>query len=348
MSKFKWDNLIMFAEHLSSATSMNLPIDKTVKTMSHESDEKGWRNAQESVAELVELGSPLSEAMGNYPKYFPPIMRRMVQAGEEGKVLQPMLAAISGYLQSAREIEQRLRKCMVYPIIVWTILLINCAIFFYVVVPRLYSMIESIGADTNQFGIFNLTGLGLFLLLTSVSFLFAWLIIGTISNDLENESGKGLSRFGASLPFLGGLQRHARAAHVCEILGILVKGGNSIRESINIAKNAITNPLTNSALDDVEMVLASEKQDFFKPRKTLIPGTTLWMLSQNENASELGDRLLSIADMHRRQLQIQVSFVRDIIEPTLLIIVAVIGGIGIVAMYGPILNILNIFNQIRM
>ncbi len=351
MSKYKWDNLILFFEQLSSATALQLPVDQTVRTMSRESLDSEWRAAQDGVAELVQLGSPLSDAMENYSAYFPSMAQRLVRAGEQGDVLPSMLSSISGYLQSVREIQQDLRRVLVYPFFVWTLLLVNFMILFTYVAPKNFEMFESMGAKLPVMTDWYYTyGPALFLLGTALVFFLAWLIVGKITSDVEGHSKANtyVARFTTAIPLLGTLQRHARTAHVCEILGVLVKGGNSMREAIGIAKEAISSPGLIGALEDVEAAIVTEDVVTSKPRKTLVPHTTLWMMSETENTERLGDGLLSLASMHRRQMNVQTRMVNDILEPFLLIVVAIFGGIGLVAMYGPLMNMASVLFQIRM
>lgn len=344
MSKYKWDNLILFVEQLSSAAALQLPLDRTLQSMSQEAIDPKWRHAQENLSELVNLGSPLSDAMAKQPAYFPALLRRMVRAGEEGNVLPGMLASASRYLQNAREIQQRLRKSLIYPLFIWAILLIDFCIIVMFVVPKFVDMFQSMGAwlpgpttSFLQYGIvFFIFGIG-------ILFFLAWIFIGLIGTDVEVDSRWGvLDRMLTYVPFLGVLQRHARSAQVCEILGVLVSGGNGARESVGIAKEAISSPVMRHALDDVEAALAVGQEYEAKPRRILIPQTTLWMLSETQGSPQLGATLISMADYHRRQLDMLSSITRDIMEPLLLLAVAILGGFGIIAFLSPVMSISNI------
>ncbi|MBZ0257037.1 type II secretion system F family protein, partial [bacterium] len=103
MARYQWENLILFVEQLSTAARLNLPLDKAIEAMSNDSADKNWRSAQLNMAELVRLGSPLSDAMGNYPLLFPAPLQRMVKAAEDGQVLPAMLRNSSRYLTFARD-----------------------------------------------------------------------------------------------------------------------------------------------------------------------------------------------------------------------------------------------------
>lgn len=344
MARFKWDNLILFVEQLAAAASLKLPIGQAVYNMSRESLDSDWRKAQESVSELVNLGSPLSEAMSNYPKFFPETLRRLVRAGEEGNVLAPMLASAGRYLQTALEVQNRLRKCLIYPMLVWAFLMFDFFLLLIFVMPKFAQMYDGMGASlptltaafTSAGPIFMVLGLGLL-------FFFGWLMIGFVGAEADVESkGAYFARLAPYVPFWGSLQRHARAAQVCEILGILIRGGNNGHQAIAIARQSISHPLVAQSLEDIQAAIGAGDYDTSPYRSGLIPHTTLWMMAERPDAADMGATFQRLAEYHRRQFEVQASIVQDILGPFLLLVVAIIGGLGIVSVFYPILNIANV------
>ncbi|HOL94058.1 MAG TPA: type II secretion system F family protein [bacterium] len=336
MARFKWDNLILFVEHLAVASKLQLPLDKSIGMMSREALDRGWAKTQESVSELVRLGSPLSEALENYPQYFPVSMRRLVRVGEEGNVLPRMLAGLSRYLQAARELQHRLQKCLIYPMVVWTLLLINLGILLVFVIPRFMSMFQDAHITPHPFSMYLINLGPSILIMTEGLLLFlAWLVIGYIGSDVEGRTGLSnwAGRVIRYVPFLGPLHRHAKAAEVCEILGVLVEGGHSGREAVRIAKGALDSISLQMALDEVDTALAAGTSFTSQRQKTWIPQTSLWMISETGGHPDLGQVLQRIAEYHRRQAELLSGIVREIIEPFLLFTVAVLGGMAVIALY---------------
>ncbi|MFB3786007.1 MAG: type II secretion system F family protein [bacterium] len=336
MARFKWDNLILFVEHLAVASKLQLPLDKSIGMMSREALDRGWAKTQESVSELVRLGSPLSEALENYPQYFPVSMRRLVRVGEEGNVLPRMLMGLSRYLQAARELQHRLQKCLIYPMVVWTLLLINLGILLVFVIPRFMSMFPSAHITPHPFSMY-LINLGPSVLILSEGMLLflAWLVIGYIGSDVEGRNGLSnwAGRVIRYVPFLGPLHRHAKAAEVCEVLGVLVEGGHSGREAVRIAKGVLDSVSLQMALDEVDTALAAGTSFTPQRQKTWIPQTSLWMISETGGHADLGQVLQRIAEYHRRQAELLSGIVREIMEPFLLFTVAVLGGMAVIALY---------------
>lgn len=342
MAKYKWDNLILFAEQIAAASQLGLPLDQTIRQMSAEALEPDWKKAQESVAELHSLGSPLSEAMESNAAYFPAMISRLVRVGEEGRVLPRMLQSLSHYLQSARETQHRLQRCLVYPFLVWCVLCLEIGVMFIFWFPKFTEMSMGLGFNFPTFtSLFVNLGPAVFVIGMGMVFYLAWLIIGLLSARIEAQSkfAQWVERILPRIPFLGILSRHAKTAQLCEVLGVLMEGGHSGRDSIVLAKGMVDSPAMTMALDEVETAILAGSE--FQPtdQRTLIPATTLWMIAQSNGKGELGQTLRSIASLHQRQLDVVSHIIREIMEPLLIVLVAVLGGLAIVGFYLPIFNI---------
>jgi type IV pilus assembly protein PilC len=179
-------------------------------------------------------------------------------------------------------------------------------------------------------------------------FFLAWLIVGWLGSDVEERRGSTplADRVVSNTPLLGTLHRHAKAAEACEILGILVEKGHSAREAIAVAKNAVAGPSLLSALEDVETAIVAGETYTVGEKKSLIPQTTLWMLSIAPENHEMGPALRSLAEYHRRQIEILSGFIREILEPLLLLVVAVLGGLAIIAFYSSTIFQISLFQLI--
>ena len=353
MAKYKWDNLILFVEQLSSALALKLPMDKTIHNMSREAIDKGWKKAQANVSELVQLGSSLSDALDNYPKYFPRMLRKMVRAGEEGGALSRMLVSVSGYLQSAREVQHKLQKCLIYPFLIWTILLLEMILFGYMVIPKFINMYGSQLPEMTQ--LYMGIGPAILIVGDGLLFYFAWILIGWVGTDVEGRSASArfvdrILLYVPFIPFLGLLQRHAKSAEVCEMIGVLMEAGNSGQEAIQLAKESVSSPMLRIAMEELDTAITAGESYSGGDHNLIIPHTTLWMIAESAgsgNTETLGKTLQNMASYHRRQLDSLTTIVREILEPFLIFAVVVLGGFTMVALYLPLFNYFNIFSAVR-
>lgn len=334
MATFKWDNLILFTEQLAAAARLKLPLDETMRAMSRETRERGWRKAQESIAELLRLGAPLSEAMDNYPRYFPSMLRRMMRVGEEGQVLGRMLDRASGYLQSSREIQHKLQKTMIYPLVIWTVLVIQVAFIFFYITPRLGDIADQ-GMVNLQGQFIWMYGPALLILGDALIFYAAWLLIGATASEVEGRSiwWRWSDWAVTMLPFLGTLHRHSKSAEVCSTLGVLIESGHDGRSAVRIAKEVTRSPAMIRAFEEVDTAMAAGEHYTGEGESTLVPHTTLWMLCRSEGEPELANTLHSLAQYHRRQLDINANLVREILDPVLILVVAFSAGIVLIGLF---------------
>lgn len=336
MAKFKWDNLILFVEQLAAASKLGLPVDKTIDIMSKDSLDRGWAKTQIGVSELVRLGSPLSEAMENYPAYFPSVIRRMVKIGEEGRVLPRILHCLSRYLQLMRENQHKLQKCMIYPFLIWTLLMIDLGVVAVYVIPKFTDMLNSMSVESPSLTMFFIgVGPTFFIVVGGTVMLAAWTLIYWLGKDAESGAKHSVwaDRILSRIPFLGTIQRHAKAAEMCDVLGILIEEGHSGREAVNLLRSTLDNPSLQSALNDLDTALVTGSAYNPEMAHTLIPQTSLWMIGATGGTPELGHALQELSRYHQRQVEMLSTVLREFIEPFLLIAVAILGGLGIIGLY---------------
>lgn len=339
MAKYKWDNLIVFVEQLAAAGKLGLPLDETLRSMSREAIDPGWRRAQEEAAERVSKGGTLAEALNGRPEYFPAMVRRLIELGEKAGALNRLLPSIGEHLQSSQEVRTRMQRCLIYPFFVWTILVLEMGILYAYVLPKLMEMFESMDAPlpalTREFAGF---GAPFFVIVAAILFYFAWLVIGALSAGVETKPrmAERVDSIMGWIPLLGALARHAKAALACEVMGILMESGHSGREAANLTRQASIGPSMKHALGEIERAI--EGGETAQHGKTLIPATTLWMISESRDPEAMGRSLRALGNSHRRQLDALSGIVREIVEPLLFIVVALLAGVAIVSFYYPIFN----------
>ena len=165
-------------------------------------------------------------------------------------------------------------------------------------------------------------------------------MVGSLGSLAEHRSGG--SPWGESLamrlPFLSAIQRHAKAGEVCEMLSVLTGEGRDGREAVSIAKQAIENPALLQAFDEIDAAMASGQEDQPRDPQTLVSPATLWMLAQTGSGKEVSETLEHLAQHHHRQMEMVSGFVREFLEPILLLAVAVMVTLMLLAFYYPLVS----------
>lgn len=335
MARFKWDTIILFSEQLATAAQLNLPLDRTISSMAAETHDRSWREAQQRMAKSVQEGNSLADAMDEQAVWFPVLLRRFARLGVEGKSLPAMLRRASQSLQTARDIQQKLFKTLIYPLLIWTILLVQLGVILIFVTPKFAEMLDT--AAMSGLGDSFLWQFGPMVLILGDALLFylAWLVISVIGSEVEGRNRMSVfaDLLVTRIPLIGTLHRHAKAAELCETMGVLIKAGYTGKEAVAIVKDTIRNPAMFAGLEEIDTALLAGEHYKVESRGTLIPHTTLWMLASSGAGEALGECFLNLAEQHRRQLGTLSNFVREIIEPLLLLAIAVTAGMMLVALY---------------
>jgi type II secretory pathway component PulF len=260
----------------------------------------------------------------------------MVRVGEEGGALPAMLRQIGDYLQTARDIQHRLRKTLTYPFVVWLILLFQALILLLFVFPKMAELSSLMGGESEPyFDLMTKLGPAALILGGGLLLFLAWLAVSAVGGAVEGggETPSWLDRLALNMPFFGALNRHAKTAEVCEMLSVLIESGRSTREAIMIAKQAANGASLQLALEEVEAALASGQEYRGSGKPTLIPHATLWMLCRSNGDPAIADNLRSLARLHRRQMDSTASLLRETLDPVLLIAVAIMAGVMLVTLY---------------
>lgn len=347
MAKYKWDNLILFAEQLSTASYLKLPLDKSITAISQDAFDYKWKTLLQSVSIHISNGSTLSQAMDEYPGYFPAMMRQFVRIGERGNSLPLFLRSLSTYLQTAQYVNTRLKNCIIYPFIIWHILLFQMGLMFYYIIPmfeELYFNVSNSKDETMPDVLIDFLyyGPAFFVGVISLAMYFVWVLIGIMSTDVEGNSKMGVwvDRIIAYVPIFGAMTRHAKSALACEVIGLMMKNGMTGSQSVRIAVDTVDSPLLKHAFEELYRKIQPE-YNLQENTKTLIPYSTLWMLNQSSNPEEVGSSLCHLAELHRRHINIMSNVIREILEPMLFIVVAILSGIALVTLYYPIFDVVN-------
>lgn len=346
MAKYKWDNLILFAEQLSTASNLQLPLDKSIAAISQDAFDYKWKALLQSISKHVSNGSTLSQAMDEYPGYFPAMMRQFVRIGERGKALPLFLRSLSSYLQTAQYVNTRLKNCIIYPFIIWHILLIQMGLMFWKILPMFEELYGSLGSATESMPRvlvdFLYYGPAFFVGIISLVMYFVWVLIGIMSTDVEGNSkiGVWVDKIIAYTPIFGAMTRHAKSALACEVIGLMMKNGMTGTQSVQVAVETVDSPLLKHAFEELHQKIQPE-YSLHENTKTLIPYSTLWMLNQSTNSEEVGESLCQLAELHRRHINVMSSIAREILEPLLFIVVAILSGLAVVTLYYPIFDIVN-------
>ncbi len=341
--------LALFTRQLSTLQDAGLPLLRSLQILESQQKPGLLKNILLGVTEEVEGGSSLSESMGKFPKAFDHLYVKMVNAGEIGGVLDVILQRLSEFMEKAERLKRKIKGAMVYPIVVIFVALAILTGIMLLIIPKF----EEIFLD---FGI-ELPGLTQALINTSRwvagngSMVPGWAVLvfgGPIlwmSYKLIRKTPPGRAVFDTTVlwvPVLGTLIRKTVIARFTRTLGTLISAGVPILEAVTITAQTSGNHVFEKALTNVHDSIR-EGETFATPLREskTCDAIVVNMIDVGEETGEMDAMLLKIADNYDEEVDVAVAALVSLIEPLMVVVLGVMVGTIVVAMFLPMIKMLE-------
>jgi len=332
----------VFTRQLATLIAAGLPLVRSLYVL--ERQEKGvLKSTIHGLAEQVEGGSSFSEALGKYPKTFPPLYVNTVKAGEAGGVLELVLTRLAEFAEKSERLSSRIKAALIYPALVLTLAL--SVLFFLItfIVPKFMMIFKEMNvklpAPTKVLLFVSSlakdkwpVGLGI---IVSLVIVYVLLIRIPATKFL-------LDRIKLELPVMGPLIRKIAIARFTRTLGTLLSSGVPILQSLMVSKDTTGNEVMARSVIHVHDSVR-EGETVAKPllKAGLFPAMAVNMISVGEETGALDQMLLKIADVYDEEVDVTVTGLMSLLEPFLIIGMGLIVGFIVVSMFLPLFQLIN-------
>ncbi len=334
-----------FTRQLSTLQDAGLPLVRSLKVLWQQERAELLKNVLAEVAETVEGGSTLSEAMAQHPKAFDRLYVNMVQAGETGGVLDVILQRLAEFMEKAQRLRRRVIGAMIYPAVVITFSVLIVMGIMMFVVPKFQDIFRDFRATLPSLTVW-LMGLANFIardygwaLVFGIPLGF-WLLVKFVGKSAAGRYF--LDSLKMRLPVMGRIVRKTGVARFARTLGTLLAAGVPILEALVIARDTVGNAVYEKALRKVHDGIKEGE-----PFATLLRATGTCdpivtnMIDVGEETGDLDKMLLKIADNYDEQVDVLVGSLVSLLEPIMVIGLGGVVGTIVVALFLPIIQILN-------
>jgi type IV pilus assembly protein PilC len=306
-----------------------------------------------ALADSVQSGSTFSEALAQHPKIFNKLYVNMVKAGELGGVLEVVLVRLAEYQEKAHKLKNKIVSAMVYPIIVMFIAVAILIFLMLFIVPKFESMFAELGKDA------ELPMISQVVFGTSKFFLNATLVppvpnvvwflvaIGAIFAGFnmwgKTKGGRrAIDSLKLKLPIFGDIQRKSAIARFSRTLGTLVTSGVPILQALNITRDTAGNVVVSDAIEKVHEAV-KEGESIVTPLQasSVFPSMVISMVDVGEETGQLPEMLLKVADVYDDEVDNAVTALTSILEPIMIVILALVVGAVVFALFLPLIKIIS-------
>ena len=343
MGKVKHKQLTQFTQQLSVLMDAGLPVVRSLKILSNQMKPSLLKNITGDVAEDVETGSSLSEALGKHPKTFDKLFVNMVKAGEAGGVLDVILQRLAGFMERMEALKRKIIGASIYPIVVITIAVAVVLAIMAFIVPRFSEVFKSVNVAMPPMTLF-LMGCSNFVmhywLVLIVAPILVWVLIKAWS---RTKGGRHtVDRIKLHAPLVGPIIKKSVIGRFCRTLGTLLQSGVPILEALNIVKNATGNEVVAQAIEKVHDSIR-EGESIAEPlaQSGVFDDIVINMIDVGEETGELDKMLLKIADNYDAEVDAAVGALMSILEPLLIVGLGFTVGFIVVALFLPLVSLLQ-------
>ena len=337
--------LVNFTRQLSTLQDAGLPILRSLQILEQQQKPGLLKAIVGGVADEVESGGSLSDAMGKYPKAFDKLYTNMIAAGEAGGVLDLILARLADFMEKAARLKKKVIGAMIYPGVVITIAVGIVSMIMIVVIPKFKKIFEDFGLKlpavtqllldisdfmANQYG-------WAYLIAAPIVFSVFWRLIRI------SEGGRYYTdAFLLKIPILGGILGKTAVARFTRTLGTLISAGVPILEAINITKETCGNEVYSRALMKVHDAIR-EGESMAEPLKATKVCDTIVvnMIDVGEETGDLDKMLMKVADNYDADVDVLVASLISILEPVMVVVLGVIVGFIVIALFMPMISLME-------
>ncbi len=338
-------DLTIFTRQFATMIDAGLPLVQCLDILAKESPNMSLRKILNSVKESVEAGTTLAEAMKKHPKVFSDLYVNMVAAGEVGGILDTVLNRLAVTIEKAAALKRQIKSAMIYPLITLTVAVAVVAVLMIFVIPQFGALFKDMGAQLPALTLYvmnisNWIANVSHLLIMGVS--IAAVIVGKIAMDRNPKTQMLLHRFYIWLPALGDVIRKSAVASFTRILGTLISSGVPIMDGLDIVARVAGNRVVEAELKRVKQAI-SEGKTLSEPlrQSKVFPPMVVQMIGVGEQTGALDAMLQKIADFYEQEVDESVETLTGLLEPAIMIFLAIVAGGIVISMYLPIFSLAN-------
>jgi type IV pilus assembly protein PilC len=336
-------HLSRFTRQFATMIGAGLPMVQCLEILSQQMESVELRRVVAEVKESVQAGTTLAEALSRHKKVFDDLYVNMVDAGEIGGALDTILVRLAVYREKADALTRKVKGAMVYPSVVMTVAIGVTFIMLTYIVPVFAKMFSGLGAELpapTRF-VLSLSGFIRGNILKGV----ISLVILIVAYRYYSKTPKGrlnIDRAKLKLPLLGNLIRKSSIARFSRTLATLLSSGVSILDALDITARAANNRVVHDAIKRSVLSIA-EGETITQPLKEskVFPPMVIQMISVGEKTGGLDEMLSKIADFYDEEVDAAVAALTSMIEPVIIILMGIVIGGILIAMYLPMFEIIG-------
>jgi type IV pilus assembly protein PilC len=333
--------LTIFTRQLATLIDAGMPLLRGLRLLREQEEESAsLKKLLDDIADQIEGGGSLSEALAAHPRVFNSLYVNMVKAGELSGALEITLRRLAEFMEKAQRIKGKVKAAMFYPAAVMVVATGVLMLMMIYIIPRFQEIFAGMNMPMPAFTTFvlNLSRLvknDFIGVLVAISVLVILFLFG-----IRTKAGRRVfDQFKLRSPVFGPVFRKLAISRFARTLGTLLANGVPILQALNIVKETTGNVVVGNVIATIHDSV-KEGETIAAPMKgsRVFPAMVAGMVDIGEQTGALPDMLMKVADNYDEQVDNAVTSMTSLLEPIMIVFLAVVVGSIVIAVFLPIIH----------
>ena len=340
--RVKAEDIAIFSRQLATMLGAGIPLVQAFEIIGTGHDKPSMQKLVLEVKAEVEGGTSLHEALAKHPLYFDDLFVNLVEAGEQAGALEGLLDKIATYKEKSEAVKKKVKKALFYPAAVLVVAGIVTVILLIFVIPQFEELFKGFGADLPAFTqmVINLSKFvqhnGIYLAVVIAGAIFAFIYFYKRSRKMRQM----LDRLSLKLPIIGPILNKAAIARYARTLSTMFAAGVPLVEALESVSGACGNIVYEDAVMRMrDEVATGQRLQRAMENTGLFPNMVVQMIAVGEESGALDTMSGKVATFYEEDVDAAVDSMSSLLEPLIMVILGVLVGGLVIAMYLPIFKL---------
>lgn len=337
--KIKPIDIAIFTRQMATMMKAGVPMIQALEIIAEGAEKPKIRELLDNIKQEVAAGNSFTASLRKRPLYFDELFCSLIEAGEKSGTLETLLDRVAGYKEKSESLKKKVKKAMIYPIAILVVAFVVSAILLVKVVPQFAAIFHSFGAElpwlTQQ-----VVDLSEYLQSDGWKVLIAMFVIGFVIKEAYKRSpafrdliDRGLLR----VPIVGSIIYNSAVARFTRTLSTTFAAGVPLVEALDSVAGATGNIIYKKAVLKIKQEVSTGRQLNFAMRgSNVFPALAVQLTAIGEESGSLDSMLGKAANFYEEAVDNIVDGLSALMEPMIMVVLGVIIGTLIIAMYLPI------------
>ena len=340
--RVKAEDIAIFARQLATMLGAGIPLVQAFEIIGSGHDKPAMQKLVLEIKSDVEGGTSLHEALAKHPLYFDDLFVNLVEAGEQAGALEGLLEKVATYKEKSEAVKKKVKKALFYPAAVLVVAVIVTVILLVFVIPQFEDLFKGFGADLPAFTqmVINLSkfvqseGVFIAIVLGAAGWVFFYF------KKRSRKMRHFLDRAILKMPIIGPILNKAAIARYARTLSTMFAAGVPLVEALESVAGACGNIVYEDGVMKMrDEVATGQRLQRAMENTGLFPNMVVQMIAVGEESGSLDTMAAKVATFYEDDVDAAVDSMSSLLEPLIMLILGVLVGGLVIAMYLPIFKL---------